>query len=321
MSKLKETKSSFVIRGIITGKDNPTRGNGYREGTVKNGANAGKPYRSIRFFIQTAPDNQIPVEMFGMVRDTANWYSHELQDNKKIPWEQRFNEPPAGYELIKPEFDLVQEINEEFKDGDSVVVVGELRFSTYEDRNGTTRQQRTHVIKNIYEATNKVDFDDENFVEDNEFGVDIVVNNIFKAPQEEKTIVSFYTIDYKGDFYPGQGEIIHENVTAGFLRNMKKMKFGDFIRVNGIIHNRVIEEELEVDEDWGTTERSTRQFYNALEITGADPLSIIQKMYKESDFAPTANQVFSGQNQDVVNSVAEAFEKQNQQQTEGLPWE
>lgn len=323
MSKLQQTKSSFRIRGVIQGKDNPTRRNGYREGVVKNGASAGKPYRSIRFLVQTAPDNKIPVEMFGMVRDTANWYNRQLQDNKKVPWEQRYNEPPAGYELIKPEFDQIQEINENFKDGDSVVVVGEIRFSTYEGQDGNIRQQKTYSIKNIYESTEDVDFENENFIEDNEFGLDIIVNDVMKVPQDEKTVISFYTVDYRGDFYPGQGEILHSNVSNGFLRNISRMKFGDFMRVNGIIHNRVIEEEIEIDDDWGTQESTAQQFYNALEITGVDPTTIMKKMYSQEDFAPTANQVFTGQNQDVTANIAQAFNgnDKSKESSNQLPWE
>lgn len=285
-TNLIQHKGNFQLRGIITGKDPETarKGNGYKEGKIEKGINAGNPYRAIRFLVKTSPDNIIPVELFGQPRKQAVWYSRKEKKSIKIDWAKRFNQPPDGYELILPEYDLVKKIDDDFKDGDSVFINGEFRFSTYKDQQGNVRPQTQYIIRSIYHTTNPVDFESENFKEQNTFEQEIVIQDIMEDSKVKKLFVSAYVIGYGGTFNPAMFEINTETADATFIRNMKSLKFGDQIKVNGYIHNRALTEEVCDNDGWGQKVKSVTNYYRALEIVGAFGDTLQKKLYKEEDF-------------------------------------
>jgi single-stranded DNA-binding protein len=313
---LVQSKGYCTFRGIIAGKDNPRKGYGYEEGTDKNQ----KKYRKIRFMVKTSPDNMVPVELFGGIRDDVYAYNSKSKETKKIAWAKRNDKLPDGFAFINPvEFDLVQDLKENYKDGDSIFIKGEPQFSTYEDNQNKIKLQVKYIIKNVYKTTEPVDFTSDKFEEDSKFVQDIVIRDITEDTKEKKLFVSAYIILYGGKFEPADF-IVDTEKNSKFAKNMKGLKFGDSIKVNGIIQNRALTEDVEEDTGWGTKARAATNVYRALEITGADGDTLEKKKYKEEDFVKNESEATFNGTGDAAKKVLEQLEKEQAEGTDDLPF-
>lgn len=275
---LQQSKGIFMIKGIIEGKDNPANGNGFKSGTVEKGKSKGSKYNSIKFKLKTSKDNMIPVELFGMEKQKAYFYNKKLKKTVAVDWAKRKMKAPEGYNLIVPEFDVAESINTEYKDGDVIRIVGEFQFSTYTDKFGTVKPQTRYVIKQIHPSQDKIDFNDPDFKELNEFSQDIIVNSV---DVEAKVLyVNANIIGYANSVNTTTFEVNTATAHPAFINTLKSMKFGDFIRVIGVINHKIINEET----DGAFGKQIIKDYKKSLEIIGADPASYEKKKYKESDF-------------------------------------
>lgn len=279
-----QNKGSFQLRGIIVGKnpDTARKGNGYTEAKTKKDQ---KPYRSIKFLVKTSEDNIVPVELFGTEMEFAYAYNKTVKNTLKLAWKERNNKLPDGYNLIDPDFDKAKTINDDFKDGDGIVIVGEIQFSEY--LNPTTQEknlQKKYVIKQIYPATEPIDLNDENYEEECYFIQECVIRNVEEVKKENRLYISAWVIGYAGSFNPAQFEVDTETTEKTFANNMKGLKFGDFIKLTGNIQNRAIGEEVSEDDGWGKKKKATTSYWKALEVTGAYGETLEKKKYTEKDF-------------------------------------
>jgi hypothetical protein len=287
---LVKTKGVFKIAGIITGKDTPSEYNGYKEGKIdKEGKMKGKHYKSIRFLVKTSNNNSIPVEVFGIEKDSAYLYNKTSGKSAPVEWSKRHNKY-EGCELILPDYDLAELINKEFKDGDKVFLLGEFKFDVYNEKTTTK-----FIIKKINKSSKEIDIDGPEFKEYNTFDYEIVIDSMEKVKEENKLLVNAFIITasdnaekgYRGRFELGTFEI-DANKDPLFANTFyKNLKFGDLIKVKGKIHNRAFREVAQTE--WGLQEVS--DFKKCLEIIGADVSTLKQKMYKESDFVVEENSV------------------------------
>ncbi len=305
MSDLSETKGSFKLVGLAVGLQNE---NAFREGYVENGANRGRPYRSLKFGVRTSPINLVNVELYGVERETVYPYSSKKKEATEIPWEQRFN-PPAGYKVIGVdmnldgkrtmlvEYDAIEYIYNNLADGDSVFAGGAIQWQEFLNREGEEIVASKFVIKNIYKTKQPVNFEAEKFVPTNDFEQTIVVTDTIK--DENKLLVNAYVIGY--NTYCATQFVIDGGKQKGLAKTFSKLKFGDEVKVFGKIVNEVevIKEEIEDDDDWGETPESYRgkitNVNREMLITKADPDSLEKKKYKEDDFWD--------KNEDVENEV------------------
>jgi len=279
--KLIQTKGSFSLTGLITGKDNPSKSNGYREGTVeKEGMNKGKKYRSIKFPLKTSEDNIITVELYGMEKDKVCFYNKALKKSVLVPWNQRNTPFGNGYELIMPEYDLVHKIHQNYVDGDSVNVYGEIEFSSYVDKNNETRESVKFIIKGCHHSDYEVEFDSPSFSEVNKFNQELVISEIIDNPKDKLVHINGYVIGYKEKFNSASFVIYPETSNPLFVKSIKSLKFGDFLKFVGRINNKA--ELIEIDDESGR--HTLKSFTKNLEIVGYDKESFLRKRYKESDF-------------------------------------
>jgi hypothetical protein len=287
-----ETKGNFKLRGKIQGLTVAKKGFGFSDVAQKGEK---KAYRSLKFFVATSNDNKVIVEMFGQPRDFAYGYSKKEKKSMKLDWAKRNNKLPGDYELILPEYDLALKLSEELKDGDDIVLMGDMSFRTYENKDGKVEQQTTMNIKTIYPATEPIDFNAEGFEETATFAQDIIIREVDEDKKEEKAYVHAYTIAYGGKFFPTTLVIDTKTIDPMFLKNIKALKTYDAIRVNGLVQNRQLTEVVEENDGWGTSEKVLSKFYKALEITGADGVSLEKKKYKDEDFVVSkVEEIFNG---------------------------
>ena len=291
---LVQQKGSFQIRGIIASKNKDTarKGFGFSEGKTKMD---NKPWKSIRFSLKTAENNVIPIEKFGSEQDWVYFYSKKAKNTIKKPWSEKSKFKQDGYEIIKPDMDLVQEIEDTYNDGDSCVVVGHIEFSKYTNsQTQQTKLQKKYIIDRMYSATEQLDLTKSDYIEENKFIQEIVIQNITEDSKEGKTSVEAYVIGFGGKFESANFEIDIAK-DPRFNKNFKNLGFGTALKVNGKIHNRALTQEVEDDDGWGKKEYTVKSYYDALEITGAFAETIEMKKYTEDNFVVVgANTTASG---------------------------
>jgi hypothetical protein len=301
MTNLQPTYGNFQVRGKIVGLE---KENAYREGTTVDG----KEYRSIRFGVKTSEENVVYVELFGMERDEVTIaHKDDNKNRKQIHWAERFEDLPEGYRLFMPvtvgldkrkdltEYDAVEYIRKNFKDGDSVFIRGSMNYREWKEET-----QVTHSIRSIWKSKKEIDFEDEKFEETNDFEQEIIFVGKEYDKENDKLYISTYIVTNKnGDFLPYNFTIYpnktvksssgKESKLEKLAKKLAKFKFGTTIKVAGRIQNRVetVEIEVEEDDEWGVTPPSLRaatKIISELEIQRAFPETLIEKRYKEEDF-------------------------------------
>lgn len=273
--KYPQTKSYFKVRGIINGLKTERKGYGFMEGKT----GSGNLYRSLRFNVKTSETNNLTVEMFGQVQKEACFYNKKTRITTKVDWAKRNTAKIKGSELIAPDYDNAKTINDTYKDGDGIVIIGEIQFSEYEGK-----QQTKYVIKQIYAVTETVDFTAKDFVEESMFEHEIIINDVFEV--DKKLFINAYAINYGDKFQSAIFELT-QSADPKFVANIKKLKYGTFLKVNGIVNNRAIVSEVaEASADgWGEIMRKVTTYQNSLEIVGAFGETLQAGLYKESEIS------------------------------------
>lgn len=325
MTVLEQTKGKFKLEGKIKGISNE---NALNEGFT----GSDKPYKSLSFFIETSPVNKVKVELFAMEWDEVTGYSQKAKESKKIKWDKRhenhgdykvmgvnlFLEPSGKGDgkhkrAVLVEWDAIDYILKNLKEGDSVRVNGEPSYQNYEDQEGQKKESVRFSFRSI-SKTDEIDFEAENFEEVAIFEQEIVAIDTMIDDESKKLLISAHTITYKGKETPTATFVVDGSTYPRFANNMaKRLQFGDFIKVFGKIINSSIREEAEPDadlatddDDWGgdtDIQSSFNQEYittyvNELQVTGVDSGLYVPKKYKDEDFFSKGQDAFDGNVED-----------------------
>lgn len=307
---LKQTASTFQLRGVITG----TKGKQfYANGDTKNG---GK-WNAIEFGITVNNGKTVFVKINGFPRKEVYYYKRGENGAKgttaRVSWNNRKKSPGEGYRLIGvnisvgkdedgnninevfTEWDAVEYLHENLKDGDSVFVKGNVEFSTYTDKEGNVQRKITLVPTQISYAKTPIDFDAADFEEEALFDDILVYTGIEKENDENdkptgRFIITGYSVNYS-DIVPVQF-ILDENHAKLANNIRKKLKPCNSIHVWGkidtIINVETVEEE--VDDGWGETSKMENRRLNGpvrreYIVFKADPTSIDTETYSEKSIA------------------------------------
>jgi hypothetical protein len=322
---LDQTKGQFKLMGKVKGIQNE---NALKEGVTRND----DPFKSLSFFVETSPTNAIKVELFAMERDEVYFYSSKAKESKKVKWAKR-NDSIKEFKLIgirmglekgaegknkivqMVEWDAIDYIMDNLKDGDSVFVNGSIDFQEYKDNEGNMRQSKRYTLNGISKTKKPVDFDAEDFSEMASFEQDIVVTDVII--DEGKLMVGAKIIGYAGK--NGQSIvdttfIVDPEADGGkykkLANNMKtRFKYGDAIKVFGLCINAVELQEAEVEEeedDWGGEMPAgqgdfIRNYINELRITAVDSSTYEPKKYTEDDFYSEGEDSFGDDDEDAFD--------------------
>lgn len=280
--KLKQTRNSFKLVGKVTRLD---KDGAFREEVATKGKNEGKTYRALRFGVKTSHTNEIMVEMFDFEPEKVFlWNSQKKKEDKQykgdtVPFEYWLENQDElreqGYAVLQtrvgfdydddgklishglPSYVASEYIYENLHNGDSVLVEGEIRYGSYENREGKKVEKKQYIIKKLIRLKNVVDFDAENFEEVTYFEQEMVFVGADMDKKEKKVYVTGRVIDYMKNFHDTQMVIDFSDGEGGEDKDMaklaeafaKKFKFGDVINVFGDTWNRVIVEEVEGEEN------------------------------------------------------------------------
>lgn len=307
---LKQTSSTFQVRGLVTG----TKGKRfYNNGTTKNGGS----WNAIEFGIAINNGKTVFLKLSGFPRKEVFYYKRGENGEKgvtqRVPWANRKNVPGDGFRLIGvnittgkseddkninevfTEWDAVEYLHENLKDGMSLFVKGNVEFSTYTDKDNNVQRKVELVPTQISYTQEPVDFNADDYEEEALFDDMLVYTGIDKETDENdkatgRFIVSGYSIKYD-DIAPVQ--FIIDAADAKLANNIrKKLKPYNAIHVYGkidmIVDTTVVESEE--DEGWGKTSKMEQRRLNApvkreYVIFKADPSSIDVEMYSEKSIA------------------------------------
>jgi len=340
MTELQQTRGKFKFKGIIKGIE---KEDAFKSDVKDGGKNDGKTYRTIRFQVQTSPTNSLTVQAFAYEPDKVYlWNSEKAKEEKEAGgkykglridfdewYENRETYREEGYTLLEsrlgltrnekgkleqqslPLFMSILEISESLKDGDEVIIKGDVSHNEYVNRNSEVVKNTQYNLKEVY-RTEGIDFEDEKFEEVKYFEDEIIfVEAMLNDETKDEVIVIGRSIDWKGDYLDSEFKIKLDSKDKKVFANniLKKVKFGDFLHVHGDAVNKVIvsEAEPEVDDEeidpflaslGGDTtpahasNYTIREYISELSINGLKGAK--QGLYTEEDFASEEEDDFAG---------------------------
>jgi single-stranded DNA-binding protein len=331
---LVQTKSKFKLIGKVTRID---KDGAYKDDTMNKTGHKydGVDYRSLRFGVKTSETNEITVQMFDFEpEEVFLWNSQKREEDKnykgeKIPfdeWLDREDElREEGFACLQtrvgleygedgkivshgmPSFLAQELIHENLDNGDSVVIEGDISYSSYENQAGKTVEQKNFNIKKAFRLKD-VDFESEKFEEVAYFEQEIVFVDADKNTKEKKVNVTGRVIDYKKNYRDVEFVVNYSDGEDGEDEDMKTLanafvknfKFGDLLNIFGTVENRVIIEETEEDNSQDKKQKDlisrlggkkkpkhaqqfqNRTYISEMSIEGVDAWE--EKFYSEDDF-------------------------------------
>ena len=323
MHNMKQTPSSFQLRGIVTGTKSQRF---YKSGTSKNGGS----WNSLEWGIKIADNKTVYVAMRGFPREEVFYYKKGENGAKgttqRVAWKDRKKAPGKDFKLIGvnvstgkneegknvnevfTEFDAIEWLHDNLSDGDSVFIKGNIQFSSYTDRNGQVRKKIELVPTQISYTQNPVNFDAEDYVEMAEFENTLVFSSIDQEEDENgkatgKYILSGWSIGFNS--VENVSFVIDEDHKKLATNIKKAMREGYSIKTFGRIE--VIVDSTTVDEDdagWGESsplERLNAPVRREYVVYRADPGSISKDDYSTDDIAAAIRKI------NAAKSAAENF--------------
>lgn len=302
---LPETKGSFQLKGIVSGTE---KENFYKE--IKTKSN--KDMRMINFGVGYAEGSTLYVNLQGMEQDNV-YFSKKAEkkgdkpETAKVPWADRFSYNREGFRLIGKnigvkkkvdengktvndkkvltDFDACKEVNENLKDGASVFIRGNLDYSSFLDNNGN-KKTSTKLTPNQISLCADVDFNDENFTQQNDFNQIIIFMGIDQEKENDKPtgrfVVTAKIITYSNI---EDVEFIIENKDLA-NKFKKSLKPYNAIKVSGHMVSSTQTETVTDEDDWGeedAIEKVSAPTKREFIITGAKGSTIDKELYTEEN--------------------------------------
>ena len=280
-NKLQQTKGKFKLKGIVTRLKNNSKA--FDEDINER---TGKRFRKLNFGIKTSEYNEIFVGRYDNYPEKVFlWNSTKRKEDKSykgdfvsfdswVKSEEKYRE--QGYTPIQVRlgfekddsgkiiehshtgWDSSKLIYENFDDGDSVLVEGELRYSEWINPEGKKVVMKNYVVETMKLLKEELDFNAEDFKEVTYFEQQAMYVDADHDNETGKTHVTCRIIDFKGD-YVDVGFVVktkddegNEDKSLKKLSNslLKKVKFGDVLDFFGNTVNRaLIDEEDDEDDD------------------------------------------------------------------------
>ena len=311
---LPETKGSFQLKGVVSGVE---KENFYKE--IKTKSN--KDMRMINFGVGYAEGSTLYVNLQGMEQENV-YFSKKAEkkgdkpETAKVPWADRFSYNREGFRLIgknigvkkkvdengktvndkkvMTDFDACKEVNDNLKDGTSVFIRGSLDYSSFLDNNGN-KKTSTKLVPNQISLCSEIDFNDENFTQQNDFIQVIVFMGIDQEKENDKPtgrfVVSAKVITYSNI---EDVEFIIENKDLA-NKFKKSLKPYNAIQVSGHMVASTQTETVEDDDDnWGeevSMEKVLAPTKREFIITNAKGSTVDKELYTETNVTEAMSKI------------------------------
>lgn len=300
---LQQTKGYFKLAGIVSGVN---RDDFFTEKLTQS-ANP-KNRKSIKFAVQTSPNNKVFVTLAAMPMDKVYFSKKaekkgEKSTTKSVDWDKRHSFNEDGFSIIGTNVGLSKKLNEEgkevndikhlvpydaidhikdnLKDGMSVFIRGSMEYSNYEGRN-----IKQFTIGQI-SLCQPIDFQAEGFKEQSNFEQPIVFMSVEKDEQEADKYTLIGSIVTYNNIIETDFALRGERGAKMFQNFKKRLKPYTALTVSGNLVGRVEEVVAEDDDDgWGEPNpmRAMSSYAKEMLITSADKDSIDTELYSEKAF-------------------------------------
>jgi hypothetical protein len=318
--KFVPTYGDFVLTGIITGKNNPREGFGYREGSRKEG-NVDIPYRSMKFILKTTTNDYVPVEIYGETKSKLIAKNKKAGTEMTVTWDKRNDKLPEGFYLAKQDYDKAAEIRDNFKDGDRIYIYGKLRYKEYQSKKGDFVEGITFNISNIGMQTKDT--------ETNKFTQPLVVESLSEDENKNLLIHAKIIANDKGKNCSATFKVERKSGDEKDIESVKKLSFGDALIVEGFVKYRPLKEIIEKkdtglwDNETDPDEEVVNGFDKSLVINKFIGKSLEKGKYTKDDFKAVNNTVqadYDGTS-DKAQKVAEILNAVENAQDSDLPFD
>ncbi len=307
---LKQTKSYAMFRGKIYGL------NSEKKSPVSSNDFASK----LQFIVKTDEDNvhycQVTQWLSQVGKEVYFSSTTEKGTTQKVPWDKRYenfeNWKLIGVGVKGPNeqetktfvpMDAIDAIQSKFTDGDSVFVKC-TKTSSARGNNVYTNYE----INAIYTTQDEVNFESEDFEEVSDFMDEVVF--VSTGGTSKKMEVEAYHIGYKDALtlvtYTVDMEDDDSKEVGNYIK--KNLKFGDVVKLEGIIHNRAVVEWKDKD--------------------GGEQTSVVGKKRKAFGGGSNKEKVVTGEREEfeivAIAEVKSGVYKQSdfeQEEAEKMPWE
>lgn len=216
---LEQTRGTFVAVGKVSGVEND---NFYKTGILEKGKAEGKEFRSLRFGLQTSPNQKITLQMFGIEPDVVYVWDNEKKKSEavsyddfldnyeqwaedgKVTFDSSISLDGVGKDaprLHLPKFDGIEEIYNKLSNGMTVYVRGNISRNQYENANGELVNRTNYDVTQI-NLNNDIDFDSDDFVEKCSFKEQFVFTEAEHNREDDEVLVYGLAIDYNENTLP-----------------------------------------------------------------------------------------------------------------------
>lgn len=302
---LPETKGAYQLKGIVSGTK---KENFYKE--IKTKSN--KDMRIVNFGISYNDGETLFNGLQGMEQEFV--YFSKKAENKgekstteMVAWANRFSFNKEGFRLIGKnigvkkkidsdgktvndkkvlvDFDACKEIRENLQDGVSVFTKGSIDYSSFVDDNGNKRVS-TKLVPSQISLCADIDFNDENYEQQNDFNQVIIFMGIEKETDDKGKDTGRFVVSAKIVTYSNIEDvefiIVDSKLASMFKKNLKPYYA---IKVNGHMVASIQTEVVEDEDDWGESdamERISAPVKREFIISGAKGSSIDKELYSEN---------------------------------------
>jgi len=261
-------RSFFRVRGILLKGDD----------FAKEGVNsAGVPYRSVHVGVRTSPTQIVYCDCYGAFPD--NVYVWNQAEKKTIALKYGMT-VPQGCRLIKPAWDVIQDVYD-LEHGSSVVIKGEITYREWQEKTFSKLS-----IKNVYPASQPVNFDSPDFHEDAIFTQEMVLKSVNYDKLSQKIFLSAWVFQRHGKEVPDIYSYlftVYPKKNSAFGKKVLTLSVGDSFKANGYIRNRVDLDTKNEENEWGENTVTIKRYISEYEIIGIASETYQQKVYKEQE--------------------------------------
>lgn len=153
--ELKKTELKFKMCGELAGLTRTGHGYGSREGKTKTGSE----YKGVKFDVIIDKNHRfkVPVEIFGITRDTVTYKDNTTNKVETAPWDKRFElRENEDYYVFPQPYDAAVQIADAASDGENYFIKGDVVAGQYQKENKTYHTIKFSAVD--AEPTASIDF-------------------------------------------------------------------------------------------------------------------------------------------------------------------
>lgn len=279
---LRRTKNSIVLQGIVGDLTSNDKGNGFSSGVGTNG----KKFKKVKMSLRTSKGNIVYAELKGYVNDKVTFYNQSTKESIKVPWADRYTFFKEGFALMKPDYDLIEEMERTLVKGMSVKMKFAMAGDNYVTKDGVP-VKRTYLKITSCEPIDNLNMDDANFEELNYVNMDVILKKVSDGPTGEMIVDGFF-VDNFGK--PHEIQLIATKEDAENLYGMRGLRYGTlFTVVNGKYKNSISQGVEEVQNKAGfgkaTVAKQVDNRSRGIYFDTVDGANIIDGAYSPEDIA------------------------------------